>query len=81
MLFRSGDFGGLPSLVKLELQNNQIATLPNSFGNLSNLGYLDITNNRLTGFPDDFGKLSKLQTLFAQSQNGQLSRISEASFS
>ena len=77
----SGSIGKLTNIQILYLQNNKLSSLPSGIGDMSNLLILDLTNNRLTGFPDDFGKLPKLYTLIAPSQNGQLSRISEASFS
>ncbi len=77
----SGSIGKLTNIQILYLQNNKLSSLPSGIGDMSNLLILDLTNNRLTGFPDDFGKLPKLYTLIAPSQNGQLSRINEASFS
>lgn len=53
----------LAMLRKLELQFNNLVTLPESFGYLSGLEHLDLSNNRLCCLPTSVGLLSHLKTL------------------
>lgn len=45
-------------LLELDLEYNQLESLPTSIGNLRRLVVLKVSNNRLTDFPASIGKLS-----------------------
>lgn len=60
--FLPDDFGGMVSLTKVRLDENQFEKLPDTFGNLINLVYLDLGQNRLRYLPDSFPQLRSLQT-------------------
>lgn len=53
----------LVKLEKLDLSNNQLATLPDSISNLGNLEELKLDHNQMIVLPDAVGKLSKLKAL------------------
>ena len=65
MSLKSGDFAGLSSLTKLEMEDNQIATVPDDlFAGLTSLEWLELTFNQLTELPKDlFDGLASLTTL------------------
>ena len=51
------------ALTSLDLDDNQLTSLPDSFGNLSALIELGLHNNQLTSLPDSFGDLTALTEL------------------
>jgi len=51
-------------LDSLDLDHNQLTTLPESIGNLSSLEYLDLYYNQLTTLPESIGNLSSLLGLW-----------------
>ncbi|KAL1117306.1 hypothetical protein AAG570_004632 [Ranatra chinensis] len=53
----------LSHLVKLELANNRLRSLPENFGLLVNLRHLDLYKNELTTLPLSFGSLRSLRWL------------------
>jgi Leucine-rich repeat (LRR) protein len=57
------NFGYMPRLKHLDLENNSILVLPPSFTKLKKLEYLSLRNNKLTELPDGLVWLTKLQTL------------------
>lgn len=63
---REGDFLGLAGLTRLELGENQLATLPaRVFSGLSSLEFLDLQHNRLAELPVGlFSDLSNLVSLY-----------------
>jgi Leucine-rich repeat (LRR) protein len=62
----------LQSLKWLDLQNNQITSVPDSIGQLQKLEYLYLHNNQLTALPDSIGQLQSLKRL--DLDNNQLSK-------
>ncbi|KAK7918711.1 hypothetical protein WMY93_009995 [Mugilogobius chulae] len=57
------EFCGLVHLVKLDLNKNQLTSLPEDFGSLVNLQHLDLLGNRLTELPVSFAQLRSLKWL------------------
>ncbi|MFX1571576.1 MAG: leucine-rich repeat domain-containing protein [Promethearchaeota archaeon] len=53
----------LPSILELNLYNNNIKALPESIGSLESLEVLILHNNHLTTLPESFGKLISLKKL------------------
>ncbi|GLJ26929.1 hypothetical protein SUGI_0527090 [Cryptomeria japonica] len=51
------------SVVKLDLSNNNLETLPEAVASLVNLASLDLHSNQLTSLPDSIGRLVKLKVL------------------
>jgi Leucine-rich repeat (LRR) protein len=58
------------NVTTLNLNDNQLTTLPDSIGNLTNLEKLILDNNQLTTLPNSIGNLTNLETLFLD--NNQL---------
>ena len=56
----------LTSVVKLCLQENPVATLPDAFANLVNLQHLNLSDCALRGFPEIICNLKKLQYIYMQ---------------
>ena len=54
-------------LTYLNLNYNQLTSLPESIGNLSNLEYLDLFYNQITSLPESIGDLSSLLYLMLSS--------------
>ncbi len=52
------------NLRTLDLDRNQLTTLPPEIGKLTNLQTLFLFDNQLTSLPPEFGKLANLKTLF-----------------
>ena len=48
---------------ELDVNRNQLTTLPSEFGKLTNLQKLDIRRNPLTSLPPEFGDLANLQEI------------------
>ena len=63
-------------LMKLDLNNNQITTIPNAICNLINLQYLYLSSNQITTIPDAICNLTCLQTLSLA--NNQITTIPDA---
>jgi internalin A len=53
----------LPSIVELNLYNDDIRELPESIGELDSLEVLILPNNKLTKLPDSFKKLTSLKKI------------------
>ncbi len=60
--FQEG-FGFLPSVVELNLYNNEIMQLPESIGSLTSLESLILPNNQLNTLPESFRNLTSLKKL------------------
>jgi len=60
----------------LDLEYNQLTTLPESFGNLSSLEYLYLSSNQLTTLPESIGNLSSLTYLYLY--DNQLTTLPES---
>lgn len=60
------DIAKLQSLTTLELQDNQLTTLPNGIGSLSQLSKLNISRNKISKLPDAFFQLKELRLLLGQ---------------
>ncbi|MGB1251762.1 MAG: leucine-rich repeat domain-containing protein, partial [Candidatus Promineifilaceae bacterium] len=71
----SSDFANLSSLIWLELDNNQLTTVPD-FNGFSSLTELYLYNNQLTTVPD-FSDLSSLEFLYLY--NNQLTTVPDFS--
>ncbi|CAL8297011.1 unnamed protein product [Lota lota] len=56
-------FGGLPNLVVLNLNHNQIQNLPPEIKSLAKLELLSVTDNQLEDIPPELGQLSNLVEL------------------
>ena len=54
---------GLPSLVELDLSNNQLVEVPASIACLNNLVTLLLHNNKLSNLPEEIGSMSALKIL------------------
>jgi tetratricopeptide (TPR) repeat protein len=53
------------AVIKLDLQNNGMRTLPPEIGRFRNLQYLNVSRNQLSELPREIGNLTKLQVLNA----------------
>ena len=60
-------------IVRLNLYNNQLTSLPVEIGRLTGLTRLDLDNNRLTSLPAEIGKLTGLTWLWLQ--NNELTSL------
>ncbi len=58
---------------KLDLSDDQLASVPPEIGELTNLIILDLSNNQLTSVPREIAKLTNLATLYLG--NNQLTRV------
>lgn len=56
-------FEGVPNITELQLQNNQIDSLPENMGVLYKLKVLDVSNNNLTDIPATLGYPASLHRL------------------
>ena len=56
----------MTNLTLLDLEDNNLTTLPNSIGNLTYLTLLYLWNNQLTTLPDFIGNLTNLTQLYLQ---------------
>lgn len=65
-----------PHLVALDLNHNQLATLPDAIGELTALEGLSLFNNQLDALPDAIGRLTALQELYLD--NNRLILLPEA---
>ncbi len=50
-------------MLRLDLRNNQLTTLPESIGNLTKLKYIKLDDNQLTTLPESIGNLTQLNQL------------------
>jgi len=66
----------LTSLQGLNLESNQLTSLPDAIGNLANLEWLHLDGNQLTSLPDAIGNLANLKLLYLQ--NNQLTSLPDA---
>lgn len=53
----------IPSLIELDICNNELSSLPDSFANLKNLQYLNLSVNNFTEIPEVLYKLPNLNYL------------------
>lgn len=53
----------LTTIERLELDNMDLTSIPESIGALTTLKHLDLQGNRLTSIPDSIGQLTNLETL------------------
>jgi len=67
------DLGFNKQLLKLyknlDLNNENIKSLPKFFGNLTSLKYLNLDGNHLTTLPESIGNLKSLQCLYLKNNN------------
>ena len=72
---KSGDFDGLTGLAQLQLDHNQLSTLPSDiFNGLTALTYIRLDNNQLSSLPANvFEGLAALESI--QLYNNQLSAL------
>lgn len=56
-------FALLPSLVKLNLSNNQITSIAGDIGLMQNLVHLSLSNNKIKDLPRGMSKLKQLKYL------------------
>jgi hypothetical protein len=57
------EFCQLTHIIKLDLSQNQLSSLPANFGDLHKLQTLDLYNNALTALPVSFHQLKSLKWL------------------
>jgi hypothetical protein len=69
-------FSNFNNLQSLELQGNQLISLPESIGSLRKLEILELEGNQLTSLPESIGNLTNLRQLFL-SEN-QLTSLPES---
>ncbi len=78
-----GEFGQLPSLRELYLDNNELNSIEAGVGNSQSLELLILNNNNLSWLPDELGNLSSLdllrvhnnRLLFIPASLGRLNRV------
>lgn len=70
-------FSSLPSLVKLDLSNNQIKSVAGDIGSLQKLVSLSLANNKIKDLPKGLSKLKQLKHLNL-SNNPLKSELAEA---
>ena len=56
------NIGSMSNLIELNIQNNEISSLPHSFYNLKKMNYLKLENNKIETISPLIGKLENLQT-------------------
>src|ERR671929_13330 len=72
-LYLNESIDQLADLHTLNLDYNQLTSLPREFGELAALQTLHLADNRLTSLPTEFGKLAALRTLYLR--NNQLTSL------
>jgi Leucine-rich repeat (LRR) protein len=56
-------------VTEVNLENNNLTSLPPEIGNLTNLKWLHLNNNNLTSLPPEIGNLSNLKYLYLYINN------------